>query len=156
MSKRLLVLRHAKAEAGLGLADHERPLAERGLRDSAAMGDFLRARGLLPDLVLCSTALRTRQTLERLRLEAPVRFERAIYTGDGHDLLELVHLAGAEAEDAGTILLVGHTPAVHELVITTGNESVEDFPTCALGVIELESWAAHGGGLLDYRTPKTI
>lgn len=156
MSKRLLVLRHAKAEVGLGLADHERPLADRGRRDSAAMGDFLRARGLEPDLVLCSTALRTRQTLEGLGLSAPVRFERSIYTADGRDLLDLVRLAGAEAEDAGTILLVGHNPAVHELVIVVGNEQVEDFPTCSLGVIELADWQAHGGTLLDYRTPRTI
>lgn len=150
------MLRHAKAEVGLGLADHERPLAERGVRDAAAMGDFLRAEGLVPDLVLCSTALRTRQTLEGLRLDAPARFERAIYTGDGHDLLELVHLAGAEHEDADVILLVGHNPAVHELVVGAGNETVEDFPTCALGVIELETWASRGGRLLAYRTPKTI
>ncbi|MEO3785359.1 histidine phosphatase family protein [Actinocorallia sp. B10E7] len=156
MSKRLLVLRHAKAEVGLGLADHERPLAERGRRDAAAMGDFLRAQGLEPDLVLCSTALRTRQTLEELGLTAPARFERSIYTGDGYDLLDLVHLTGAEVEEARTILLVGHNPAVHELVIVAGGEQVEDFPTCALGVIELADWQARGGTLLAYRTPKTI
>ncbi len=150
------MLRHAKAEVGLGLADHERPLAERGLRDAAAMGDFLRAQGLEPGLVLCSTALRTRQTLEGLRLSAPARFERSIYTGDGHDLLHLVHEAGAGADGVGTFLLVGHNPAVHELAIIAGNEQVEDFPTCALAVIELETWRSHGGTLLAYRTPKTI
>jgi phosphohistidine phosphatase len=151
--RRLLVLRHAKAEVGLGLADHERPLAERGRRDAAAMGGFLRAEGLEPDLVLCSTALRTRQTLEGLGLDAPVRFERSIYTGDGYDLLTLVNLV---EEEFRTVLLVGHNPAVHELVIIAGNASVEEFPTCALGVIELEEWRARGGVLLDYRTPRTL
>ncbi len=150
------MLRHAKAEVGLGLIDHERPLAERGLRDAAAMGDHLRAEGLEPGLVLCSTALRTRQTLEGLRLDAPARYENVIYTGDGHDLLDLVHVTGAEFEEVETLLLVGHNPAVHELAIIAGNEQVEDFPTCALAVIELESWQSHGGTLLSYRTPKTL
>lgn len=152
-AKRLLVLRHAKAEVGLGLADHERPLAPRGRRDAVVMGDHLRAEGWEPDLVLCSTALRTRQTLEALGLSAPVRFERSIYTGDGQDLLTLVNLV---EEECGSVLLVGHNPAVHELVVTVGNEPVEDFPTCALGVIELADWQARGGRLLDYRTPKTL
>ena len=150
------MLRHAKAEVGLGLIDHERPLAERGLRDAAAMGDFLRAQGLEPGLVLCSTALRTRQTLEGLRLDAPARYENVIYSGDGHDLLDLVHVAGAEFAQTETILLVGHNPAVHELAIAAGNEQIEDFPTCALAVIELESWQSRGGTLLAYRTPKTL
>ncbi|GAB2822986.1 histidine phosphatase family protein [Actinocorallia aurea] len=153
MKKRLLVLRHAKAEVGFGLADHERPLAERGLRDSAAMGAHLKEEGLIPDLVLCSTALRTRQTLEGLALDAPVSYERGIYTGDGYDLLTLVQITPAEV---GTLLLVGHNPAVHELVVVTGNEPVEEFPTCALGVVELEGWESHGGALLAYRTPKTL
>ncbi|MCD0450605.1 histidine phosphatase family protein [Actinocorallia sp. API 0066] len=154
MNKRLLVLRHAKAEAGFGLADHERPLAERGLRDTAEMGAHLRAEGLRPDLVLCSTALRTRQTLEGLGLDdVPVSFERGIYTGDGYDLLTLVQITPAEV---GTLLLVGHNPAVHELVIITGNEPVAEFPTCALGVVELAGWESHGGSLLSYRTPKTL
>ncbi|ROO90951.1 phosphohistidine phosphatase [Actinocorallia herbida] len=153
MNKRLLVLRHAKAEVGFGLADHERPLAERGLRDAAAMGAHLKKEALLPDLVLCSTALRTRQTLEGLGLDCPVSFERGIYSGDGYDLRTLVQVT---PEEVGTLLLIGHNPAVHELVVITGDEPVAEFPTCALGVVELESWESHGGTLLAYRTPKTL
>ncbi|MDX6742553.1 SixA phosphatase family protein [Actinocorallia sp. A-T 12471] len=153
MNKKLLVLRHAKAEVGLGLADHERPLAERGLRDSAAMGAHLKREGLLPDLVLCSTALRTRQTLDGLALDAPVEFTRGIYTGDGYDLLTLVQIT---PEEVGTLLIVGHNPAVHELAVITGNAPVAEFPTCALAVVELESWESHGGTLLAHRTPKTL
>ncbi|GAB3660278.1 histidine phosphatase family protein [Actinocorallia lasiicapitis] len=153
MAKRLLVLRHSKAAQVLGLADHERPLAERGRADAAAMGDFLRREGLLPDQVLCSTALRTRETLDGLALDAPVSYERGIYVGDGYDLLTLVQIT---EDDVDALLLVGHNPAVHELAVILGGGEVTDFPTSALAVIELADWSVSGGELLDYRTPKTI
>ncbi|GAA3214360.1 histidine phosphatase family protein [Actinocorallia longicatena] len=154
MSKRLAVLRHSKAVQVLGLADHERSLAERGRGDAAAMGGYLRSSGVVPDQVLCSTALRTRETLDGLALgDVPVAFERGIYIGDGYDLLTLIQIT---EDDVDTLLLVGHNPAVHELVLVLSGESVPEFPTSALAVIEMEDWSVSGGRLLDYRTPKTI
>ena len=60
-TRRLLLLRHAKS-AWPDLADSERPLNDRGRRDAPAMGRWLRDKGYVPDLVLCSTAQRTRDT----------------------------------------------------------------------------------------------
>ncbi|MQY05489.1 SixA phosphatase family protein [Actinomadura macrotermitis] len=133
----LIVLRHAKAAAGIGLADFDRPLTERGRTDAAATGDRLRDRGLLPDAVLCSPALRTRQTLEGLALGdgVPVEFEQGIYDNDPAVLADLVRLTGDEAR---TLLLVGHNPAVHQLVHDlAGDAAPREFPTCAAAVIEL-------------------
>lgn len=152
MTRTLLILRHAKAAQVLGLADHERPLAERGRSDSIATGDYLRKHGLLPDLVLCSTSLRTRQTLEGLAIDAPVSYERIIYRNDVDDLLTLVQATG---DEVGTLLLIGHNPAFHELAIELSGEQIDYFPTSALAVIELASWADGHGRLVSHRTPKT-
>ncbi|MFC5749183.1 SixA phosphatase family protein [Actinomadura rugatobispora] len=152
----LIVLRHAKAAAGPGLADIDRPLNDRGRRDSTAAGEWLRNEGLTPDLVLCSTAVRTRQTLERLALATnQVRFESQIYDNDADTLLALAREAG---DEAGRVLLVGHNPSVHQLVHDLTGEAPESFPTCALAVIDVPgAWSEIRpgvGDLTSYRTPK--
>jgi phosphohistidine phosphatase len=152
----LIVLRHAKAVAGLGMSDIERPLNDRGRRDAAAAGEWLRGAGLAPGLVLCSTSVRTRQTLERLALAGgEVRFEDSIYDNDPDVLLSLVREAG---DEAGTVLLVGHNPSVHQLVHDLTGDAPESFPTCALAVIELPGpWSeafTRSGELSTYRSPK--
>lgn len=145
----LLILRHAKAEPGIGILDVDRPLADRGRRDAAAMGDHLRAHDLLPDAVLCSTAVRTRQTLACLRLTAPTSFEDRVYGNDEDDLVDLVRDTGL-ADDPATVLLVGHNPSLHQMVLDVCGEAPETFPTSALAVVDLPSWesARRGGGTL--------
>ena len=75
----LLLLRHAKSDYPPGVADHERPLAPRGIREAGLAGDWLRAHAPAVDAVLCSTATRTRETLERTRIDAPVEFVDRLY-----------------------------------------------------------------------------
>ncbi|MEU5877253.1 histidine phosphatase family protein [Spirillospora sp. NPDC047279] len=151
----LIVLRHAKAVAGLDLADIDRPLNDRGRRDAAATGEWLRDNDLVPGRVLCSTAVRTRQTLEGLALRSDVGFEDQIYDNDSDTLLSLVR----ETDDGvRTLLLIGHNPSVHELVHDLTGGAPEAFPTCALAVIELtapwaEAWPGSGTLTLT-RTPK--
>ncbi|MGI5165990.1 SixA phosphatase family protein [Spirillospora sp. CA-253888] len=150
----LIVLRHAKAVTGLGMDDADRPLADRGRRDAAATGDWLRAEGLVPGLVLCSTAVRTRQTLDLLDLKAEVSHESRLYDNDPALVLDLVRQTG---DEVGTLLVVGHNPSAQQVVYDlTGN--APDFPTCALAVVELNApWAETrpgGGELTAFRTPK--
>ncbi|TNY35684.1 SixA phosphatase family protein [Thermomonospora catenispora] len=151
----LIVLRHAKAVEGIGLADIDRPLADRGRRDAAATGAWLRENDLVPDLVLCSTAVRTRETLEGLELDSPVEFEPGIYDNHIDALLSLIQ---AVDDDVERLLLIGHNPSTHELVHTLTSEAPESFPTCALAVIELPGpWARAwpgSGTLVLHRTPK--
>ncbi|MCW2886397.1 MAG: putative phosphohistidine phosphatase, SixA [Streptosporangiaceae bacterium] len=135
----LIVLRHAKAEHTLGRADPDRSLTGRGRRDARAAGDWLRADGLRPDQVLCSTAQRTRETLEGLGLDAPVSYEPGIYDNDVDTLLDLIRQTG---DDVRTLLLVGHNPSFHQLVLDLSGTAPDTFPTCALAVIELDDgWA---------------
>ncbi|MEW2356520.1 histidine phosphatase family protein [Spirillospora sp. NPDC029432] len=152
----LIVLRHAKAAAGLGLADIDRPLTDRGRRDAAAAGEWLRGAALAPDLVLCSTAVRTRETLDGLAFTtSEVAYEASIYDNDPEALLSLVRETGDEVD---TLLLVGHNPSVHQLVHDLTGSAPESFPTCALAVIDVpggwaEAWPGTGD-LTTFRTPK--
>jgi phosphohistidine phosphatase len=153
----LIVLRHAKAVAGFGTADIDRALNDRGRRDAAAAGEWLRAEGLAPARVLCSPAVRTRETLDLLAVRpgAGTAFEPKIYDNDPDLLLSLV----AEApDDAGTVLLVGHNPSVHQLVHDLTGQAPDGFPTCALAVVDLPGpWADVRpglGALVAFRAPK--
>nr|WP_202526824.1 histidine phosphatase family protein [Streptomyces sp. SID486] len=147
--RRLVVLRHAKSAWPDGVADHDRPLAPRGLRDAPAAGRAL-ATGSLPDLALCSTAVRARRTWELVSAEwatpPPVRYDRRLYAAGVTDLLEVVREAPA---DVRTLLLVGHNPGLEELVRALASDGLDDtldrvrekFPTCAIAVL---AW--HGPG----------
>ena len=87
----LIVLRHSKAASPLGTADIDRPLADTRPADAETVGDQLRAAKLTPDHVICSTALRTRQTLEGLALDGPpVDFEPAGVRHDAEEILDLL------------------------------------------------------------------
>lgn len=141
--RRLVVLRHAKSAWPGGVDDHRRPLAPRGLRDAPAAGRAL-AAGSLPDLALCSTAVRARRTWELVSAEwatpPPVRYDRRLYAADVADLLEVVHEVPA---DVRTLLLVGHNPGLEELVRALAADGLDDtldrvrekFPTSAIAVL---------------------
>jgi phosphohistidine phosphatase len=113
----LLLFRHAKS-AWPDVADHDRPLAGRGQRDAPAMGRWLREAGCAPDLVLCSTALRARETWrlaqEALGADPPVRFESRLYGASAAGLLDLARQAPAAVR---TLLLIGHNPAIQDLAL---------------------------------------
>jgi phosphohistidine phosphatase len=130
---RLIVLRHSKAASPLGTPDIERPLADRGRKDAEQAGEELRAANVLPDRVICSTALRTRQTLEGLGLDVPVDFEERVYENDAEEILDLLREQSAE-----TLLLVGHNPAMHQLVFGLTGAADDHFPTSATAVIEFD------------------
>jgi phosphohistidine phosphatase len=116
--RRLVLLRHAKS-AWPDMPDHERPLARRGQRDAPVMGRWLRAVGLVPDLVLCSTARRARETWQLaqsgLGAAPPVHFDDRVYEASAAALLDLIR---RESGTAATLLVVGHDPAIPGLALT--------------------------------------
>ncbi|SBT94660.1 phosphohistidine phosphatase [Streptomyces sp. DI166] len=142
--RRLVVLRHAKSAWPEGVADHRRPLAPRGRRDAPAAGRELAETGLLPDLALCSTAVRARQTWELASGEwaspPPVRHLPQLYAATVADLLDVVH--GTSSEVA-TLLLIGHNPELEQLVVRLAGDALDDalerlrekFPTSAIAVL---------------------
>lgn len=116
-NRKLVLFRHAKS-AWPDVPDHERPLAQRGIRAAPVMGRWLREAGVVPDLVLCSTARRARETWQfaqaGLAASPPVSFEDRIYGEDASGLLALIR----EVPPAtGTLLLIGHNPAIEDLAL---------------------------------------
>ena len=141
--KTLLLMRHAKSDwdADYG-SDHERPLNERGLRSARLMGRVLAKEGLVPDLIISSTAVRARKTAE-LAIEAggwnsEMRLDRSLYDEGPRGVLAV----GASASDVDGLMLVGHQPTWAMLVSALTGERAE-MKTAAVAVIEMdiESWA---------------
>jgi phosphohistidine phosphatase len=142
--RHLVVLRHAKSAWPDGVADHERPLAPRGRRDAPAAGRALAEADLLPDLALCSTAVRARQTWELVSAQwgtpPPVRFDARVYGADVPALLDIAHGVPTGVD---TLLLIGHNPGLEELVLGLAGDGLDDtldevavkFPTSAIAVL---------------------
>ncbi|MEZ0077241.1 histidine phosphatase family protein [Planotetraspora sp. GP83] len=142
----VIVLRHAKAAHDGGLADWDRPLTARGERNAREAGDLIGR--FAPGLILASPSVRTRQTAELLGLDAPIEFERDIYEAYPEELLDLLRRTDSDVE---TVVLVGHNPGVHQLVLTLTGTAGDHFPPGAFAVIELPGpWpeAAPGEGRL--------
>ncbi|WP_136520185.1 SixA phosphatase family protein [Cellulomonas telluris] len=160
-SHRLVLLRHAKAEPAGSLPDHERPLALPGRRQASAAGAALAAADLVPSRVLCSSALRTRQTWELARTAlaaagAPdpvLTVTDALYDATTGDLAELVR---AVPEDDGTVLVVGHEPTMSHAAVTLAGPGSDEqvlarvrtgVPTSSWSVLELDGpWDATAPG----------
>ena len=151
---RLWLLRHAKSSWNdPGLDDRNRPLAPRGERAADRMRDYLDAEGIRPALVLCSSALRTRQTLARvlpgLGPELEVRIESSVYTFDAAPLLDRL---GVVPEGVASVMLIGHNPGVQELAVMLAargdrlEELAKKYPTAALAEIEFPSDSWHEVG----------
>jgi phosphohistidine phosphatase SixA len=104
MTKRLYLLRHAKSNwKHAELADHDRPLAGRGRRAADAIARHMREQAIAPDLVLCSTARRARETTERIQCSlgtAPVIHEPGLYGASAASLLERLHRVPDEIASA--------------------------------------------------------
>ena len=161
----LSLLRHAKSnwdDAQLG--DHERPLARRGTRDAPRIGAAMLDRKLVPDLILCSGAVRARATLTLVlsALEPPdgrqtnaprIVIDDALYLAEPSAILTRLAQSG---RDVDHILIVGHNPGLHALALeVTGAGERRDlarlalgFPTAALAVVDFEakSWDSIGPG----------
>ncbi|MEV0222228.1 histidine phosphatase family protein [Streptomyces sp. NPDC050704] len=166
--RRLVVLRHAKSAWPDGVPDHQRPLAPRGRRDAPAAGRALAEADCLPDLALCSTAVRARQTWElaagQWGTPPPVHLDPRVYAADVPELLTVVREVPAEVK---TLLLIGHNPGLEELVLTLAGDGVDDtlddvrtkFPTSAIAVLAWygRGWESLGPGaalLTDMTVPR--
>ena len=150
--KRLYLLRHAKSSwDDPELADHDRPLAPRGRAAARRMATHMRKAKVRPALVLCSSAVRARQTCKAiapgLGPSAKVSVEDALYGASSGDLLDRLQ---ALPEDMRAVLLIGHNPAVQELASELAGDGDpaslallgDNFPTGALATLDVPGgWA---------------
>jgi phosphohistidine phosphatase len=132
-SNKLFVLRHAKSSwAEAGLDDHERPLAPRGHRAAKLIAIHLHAERIAPTLVLCSSARRTRETLEAVAPPGQAVIEPWLYGAGASTILERLRDV---PPDTGSVMVIGHNPALQVLVLrlaAEGNGAAADGPLAAV------------------------
>ena len=143
--KTLILVRHAKAEQVPGKPDHDRSLSATGRRDATAAGQWLTQQGIVPELVICSTSFRTRETWSAIAAGGChsefVEFRRRLYEGGTRGVLETVREDAAEVD---TVVVVGHSPSIPDLVgaLCDGSGSTqahqalaEGYPTCGVAIL---------------------
>lgn len=161
-TKHLLLCRHAKSSwLETTLSDIERPLNKRGERAAPVMGRRLAHRGVQPDLILTSPAVRARATAVYLAIELGYPQERlqvqtGLYAATVSSLLALLQQQEARC---ATIMMVGHNPECTALANVLGGLHIENIPTCGIVALEFTfaSWqklAAGDGTLLFFDYPK--
>jgi len=166
---RLALLRHSEAHPHAAGGDKERPLTKAGRKLAARMGKYCRDIPLIPDLVLVSSALRTRETFEfvagEIGQELKVTFDPALYSAASTTIKELIADVTSEHK---TVLVIGHNPGIAECAFMFSGdgdprmlaEMRSHFPAPALAIIDFpfETWAeiAAGQGKLDRFITKTM
>jgi phosphohistidine phosphatase len=151
----LYLLRHAKSSwADESMRDFDRPLANRGREACATIGEFIKEKGIEFDLVLVSTAVRTRETIElvkeRAGFRSEVRYDERIYEATTSQLLEVMSQVD---DDRESVLLVGHNPGIEDLLaLLTGQHVQVTTATFTKININAPSWSANLGhnGTLDW------
>lgn len=167
----LSLLRHAKSSwSNPTLPDRDRPLATRGVTDAPLIGKVMAERGIDPELVLCSSARRTRDTLAlvlpELRVEPKVIYEDALYHAAPEVMLEMLH---AVQPGANRVMLVGHNPEIQAFaldLVGAGAKHFRDhlstkYPTAGLAVINFaaglwKSVAVNSGTLSLFISPRDL
>ena len=151
----LYLLRHAKSSwDDTSKQDFERPLANRGRKACALIGEYIEEQGIEFDLVLVSTALRTRQTIdlvkERAKIRGEVRYDERLYEATTSELLEVISQVD---NDRQSVLLVGHNPGIQDLLaVLTGEHVTVSTATFAKIDINAAEWSANlvNNGTLDW------
>lgn len=161
--KNLLLMRHAKSSwKDVSLNDHQRPLNKRGKRDAPRMGKYLQEQGVIVDAILCSTAVRARETVTRFLNE--YTFEGEVFYVD--DLYNASHetyiaLLNQMPESVYTVMVVGHNPEMNTFLEITCDE-FEHMPTGAVAVVQfsVKHWSELSevmpGVLVDLWKPRAL
>ena len=151
-ARTLILLRHGKADCPGGTRDIDRPLADRGEVDAAAAGSWLRAHQPPIDAALCSSSLRTRQTLAATGVTADVRYADELYEASPGDVLAEIRRTPASVR---TLLVVGHSPGMPGLAGRLAGRTADPaaarqlsahFPTSGMAVLTVTDWATLGPG----------
>lgn len=156
MLKTIYLLRHAKSSwRDQGVEDFDRRLSKRGREAAKAMADYMSAHGIVPAQILCSPALRTRETLEHMeaKLDAaiPIRFEKGIYNAEAPSLLRRVRRL---SDALPSVMVIGHNPGIERLALMLsgdGDSAARDklankYPTGTLAImtVPIDHWSELG------------
>ena len=169
--RHLYLLRHAKSSWNEpALKDFDRPLAPRGWNTAPLMGDYMEKQGYKPDCILCSPAMRTRETLEMIQRHLngspEVFFNDSLYHASASGIIDLIRTLDGRY---GKLLVIGHNPGIQELALLLTGRGPRHiwqamwakYPTAALAVLnfDLASWSdlkPRQGELEVFQTPKKL
>lgn len=166
-SRRLHLLRHAKSAWDDPMqSDHDRPLAPRGRKAVKLLSEYVRERDVRPELVICSTARRTVETVAGLAPGGELSLEPRIYGASAEELLARVRDLDSRLHE---VMIVGHNPALQMLILKLARADVHNheldevrdkFPTGGLATLSFGGdWAAlapHRAELTTYVRPKAL
>jgi phosphohistidine phosphatase len=162
MTKRLILFRHGKSDWDANFSrDHDRPVAERGIKAARAMGKLLAAAEAVPDSVVSSSAARA-QTTMKLAIEAgdwqcQTRITDNLYEASVHQVLAVVH---QEPDHHQSLMLVGHEPTWSELTTALIGGGQVRVPTAAMVCVEFDvsTWqqVTAGRGMLLWLLPPKL
>ncbi len=164
MKRELILIRHTKTnQAELGQRDFDRALKKDRTDDARNMANHLKELGLQPDLILCSPALRTKQTAEffceKLKYDFnKILYDMRLYESSVEDYMEVVQETNKKIE---TLIVVGHNPCITQLANQFSKKEIDFMPTTAVVWLEFENddWEIHPRTpcqLKQFLTPKTI
>ncbi len=155
--KTMFFIRHGKSNWKIpALTDRERPLNDRGKRDAPFMARLLRERGVMPDLIISSPAVRAMTTTrfisrELMYPEARIVVDESLYPGTVEDILRVIH---AIQSSLNVAMIVGHNPALTLSADFITGRDFDNIPTCGVVCIDLqdEGWdnVDRGRGKIRY------
>ena len=162
--KTLFLVRHAKSSwKDPTLADRDRPLNKRGKRDAPRMGQRLKARKVLPEVLISSPAVRARKTANKIASQIGfskdlIEVDESLYQGGTTGMLKVIR---GISDEAGTAMLFGHNPGTTDLVNYLAHADIDNVPTCGIAEIRFvaDSWndvVSGGGRLVDFDYPKRV
>ena len=160
--KTLYMVRHAKSSwENLQLSDHDRPLNSRGKQNAPEMGRRLKLKGILPDLLISSSAKRARNTAKKISKKigysiSNIETTSDLYHADENSIIELVR---NQDDSLDTIMIFGHNPGFTDCLNLLAGAGIYNIPTCGVAGIgfDFKSWkevATGGGSIILYDYPK--
>lgn len=150
----LILMRHAQSDAGHPqLPDHQRPLTDRGRYDALRMAQWIEEQDLVPQIILASTALRVRETVEALQAAwadpPPAHFSDALFLAPSSDILRCIR---SDSLDSDRVMIVAHNPGLQELICRWSGQALPITPAAvAVFRIESDTWST-----LSARSPATL
>ena len=164
MKRTLVLIRHTKSDWGdFSQPDFDRPIRKDRTDDAKNMASELKALGIKPDLIICSPAKRTRQTVDyfcdKLKYDiSKVQFDKRIYESMAEDVLGVIRETKPEVK---TLLVVGHNPSLTDLANMFAENSISEVPTTGVVWLEfgIKTWDIYKltpCKLKAFLTPKTI